>query len=244
MSGSKQYPGSIASTLELEALLNGRSRVDSAAWSLELWPSLDERLHCSTRRDRRRYVVRASTTDDAPRGDGPFVVLLRGGRSHVEVLLDSVLFGEEPPALRYILDRVLITTLALECSLSYRDTTEFEHAICLSDVGHTDVPSFTGQDELDRLLPDPQFVLMLAYAWFRSVVDREWIPWCRRERRVIWRGQLNGNPASAGKGLLSTPRASLCAVAGGLDHADMVDAKLTGVSPYLEERYGEELPEL
>ena len=60
----------------------------------------------------------------------------------------SNLFGEAPPALRYVLDRVLTTTLALECTLSYRDATEFEHAVCLSDFGHAGVPSFTGQDEL------------------------------------------------------------------------------------------------
>lgn len=242
--GESKQPGSIASTPELEALLNGVSRVDSAAWSLGLWQSLDERLHCSARSDRPRYVVRAWTAIDAPRADGPFVVLLRGGRGQVEILLDPAFFGEVPPALGYILDRVFTTALALECSLSYREATEFEYAVCLSDLGHTGVPSFTGLDESDRLLPDPEFVLTLAYAWFRSLVDREWIPWCRRERRVIWRGQLNGNPASTGEGLLSTPRASLCSAATELDHANRVDAKLTDVAPHIEQQWGQELQKL
>jgi hypothetical protein len=191
-----------------------------------------------------RYVVGAWTAEDVVRPDDPLVVLLRGGRSHVEILLDPIFFGEIPPALRYIFDRILTTTLALECSLSYRDPTEFEHAVCLSDFGHVGLPSFTGRGEFDRLLPDPHFVLTLAYHEFRSVVDRGWIPWNRRERRATWRGQLNGSPASAGEGLASTPRACLCEFARGLDQADLVDAKLTGVSPYLEQQYGEELHEL
>ena len=178
MGKSERYPGTIADTPELEALLNGRPRADSAPWSLALWRSLDERLYCSTRRDRLRYVLRAATADSAPRVDSPFVILLRGGRGDIEVLMDPASFGDAPPpTLRYIFDRVLATTLALECSLSYRDATESEHAVCLSDIGHADVPSFTGQDELDRLLPDPEFVLALGNYWFRSLFDREWVAW-------------------------------------------------------------------
>jgi Glycosyl transferase family 90 len=241
VSGSGKQSGSIATLSELEALLNGCPQVEAAGWCLALWPSLDERLHCSARRGRPRYVVRASTADDAGRADDPLAVFLRADRDLVEILLDPV-YADVPPPLLYVLDRVFTTTLALECSLSYRDATEFEHAVCLSDLGHAGVPSFTGQDKLDRLLPDPQFLVTLAYGWFRSVVDRDWIPWNRREHRVIWRGQLNGSPESDDEGLLSTQRASLCAIARGLDHADMVDAKLTGVSPFLEQRYGDELP--
>jgi Glycosyl transferase family 90 len=240
VSGTTDDPGSILDVPELEALLNGCPRANADAWCLGLWQSLDERLHCSARRGRLRYTVQASNADDAPRVDDPSVALLRGGDSHVEILLDPVY--EVPPFYRYILDRVFVTALALECSLSYRDVTEIELAVCLSDFGHADVPSFTGYHESDQLLPDPTFVVSLAYGLFRSVVDREWIPWNRRERRVIWRGQLNGSPASADEGLLSTSRASLCAIAGGLDHADIVDAKLTDVSPFLEQHYGNELP--
>ena len=130
------------------------------------------------------------------KGGGPFVVLLRGRQNHVEILLDPILFGEVPPALRYVLDRVLTTTLALECTLSYRDATEFEHAVCLSDFGHAGCrrsPATTSliSSCLTPVRPDA------AYVFFRSAVDRDWIPWHRREHRVIWRGQLNGSPASA-----------------------------------------------
>lgn len=244
MSSKATYAGSIASLTALEGLLNDRPQDDAADWCLALWHSLDDRLHCSARRDRLRYIVRPWALDDAPRADAPFVVLLRGGQNHVEILLDPILSGAAPPALRYVLDRLFTTALALECTLSYREATEFEHAVCLSDFGSAEVASFTGRDEPNRLLPDPQFVLMLGYASFRSLADREWIPWSQRERRVIWRGQLNGNPAAGGEGLSSTPRATLCAVAGSLNRADMVDAKLTDVSPYIEQRYGDELHEL
>lgn len=159
----------------------------------------------------------------------------------VEIVLDPTL-REAPPPLRFILDRMHTTALALACSLSYRDAEEFEHTVCLSDVGRTGVPSFTGREEFDQLLPDPHFVRTLAYHDFRSAVGRDWIPWRGRDPRVIWRGQLNGRPGP--QGLLSTPRASLCSVARTLGHANIVDARLTDVDPFISGHYAGELQEL
>lgn len=241
MSGTRPSELSISSPAVLEALLNGRSDVDGPPWLLPLWASLDERLRCSARRPRLRYVVRAAKSGDSLSGDAPEVLLLRGDGNRVEVSLDPVFFNRVPPHLGFVLDRAFSTTLAVECSLSYREPTEFEHAICLSDVGREGLLSFTGRDTPARLLPDPGYVQSLAYEHFKTVIDRDWIPWERRAREAVWRGQLNGLPTSAVDGIISTPRAFLCAQARRLDHASFVDAKLTEVAPFIDDRYGNEL---
>lgn len=201
-----------------------------------------------------RFTVVPWSETGLPRGQyaGPLLVMAvswRGNRAHV--YLADELFQEHRAQSRadrwtdhaheWVHLRAFVTLTALTFASRRAGAGSGQVVISLSDIGEKQTLSFGGNHPEIALIPDPQFLQSLGYAGFRAAVERQWIPWTERTPAVFWRGAANGvsgEPDGRDAGDWSwLPRVHLCHRARELSDRYPLDARITGVSPFLRDNY-------
>jgi hypothetical protein len=143
-----------------------------------------------------------------------------------------------------MLERAYVAATAMTFATRHMEIGSGQVIIALGDRGEQGALSFCGNHPDAILIPDYRFLQTLGYQEFRASVNRDWIPWSQRKPVVFWRSSAIGcmfEPHD-GDDWSWLPRVHLCDMAAGLAQQYPIDARITGIDPYIQETYPEYVP--
>jgi hypothetical protein len=233
----------IRSAEQLEHCLNADLPDCLYSGSPSLWQAMNDKLsYFRERPDYRFTIFPPGAFPDVHRYRLAMALLWNG--PEVEVHLPGKLIRDDSNALQWVYGRAFVVATAMTFATRHAEVSSGQVSIALRDRGEQGALSFCGNHPDAILIPDYRFLQTLGYQEFRASVNRDWIPWSQRKPVVFWRSSAIGcmfEPHD-GDDWSWLPRVHLCDMAAGLAQQYPIDARITGIDPYIQETYPEYVP--
>jgi hypothetical protein len=233
----------IRSAEQLEHSLNA----DLPNWldpgSPSLWQAMNDKLSYFRERPEFRFTVSPWKSLRIPRSHY-MTIIVAWNDTEMEVQLPKEFILEDPERYKTKYGRAFVAATAMTFATRHAEVSSGQVSIALCDEGEQGALSFCGNHPDAILIPDYRFLQTLGYQEFRASVNRDWIPWSQRKPVVFWRSSAIGcmfEPHD-GDDWSWLPRVHLCDMAAGLAQQYPIDARITGIDPYIQETYPEYVP--